>query len=97
MVTLLHEREDIEGEADALHSLATLARREGDYRTRVLTHLDRAIALSDANSAVRPKCGKHARVMPGRVGRMDRRELEFRAALQSQKNETTNTTSAYRT
>ena len=30
-MSLLHDAQDNEGEADALHSLATLARRDGDY------------------------------------------------------------------
>ncbi|HEX6626137.1 MAG TPA: tetratricopeptide repeat protein, partial [Pyrinomonadaceae bacterium] len=41
---LLHEQEDEEGEAEALHSLATLARRRGDYET-AFAYLDRAVAL----------------------------------------------------
>ena len=38
-VSLLHDREDAEGEADALHSLATLARRQGEYEL-AFTYLD---------------------------------------------------------
>ena len=82
VVSLLHEREDNEGEADALHSLATLARREGDYNL-AFAHLDRAIALSDANSAVRTKCGNTRGLCLVAMGEWAGAELEFRAALQS--------------
>ena len=39
-------RDDREGEADALHSLATLARRDGDYKL-AFAYLDRATELSE--------------------------------------------------
>src|ERR1700730_3659870 len=81
-VSLLHEREDTEGEADALHSLATLARREGDYEL-AFSYLDRAIVLSSQNSAVRTKCGNTRGLCLVSMGEWIAAEREFRAALQS--------------
>jgi LuxR family maltose regulon positive regulatory protein len=81
-VSLLHEREDNEGEADALHSLATLARREGDYEL-AFTYLDSAILLSEPNSAVRTKCGNTRGLCLVAMGEWTAAEREFRAALQS--------------
>lgn len=82
VVPLLHERADNEGEADALHSLATLARRQGDYNL-AFTHLDNAIALSEPNSVVRTKCGNTRGLCLVAMGEWTAAELEFRAALQS--------------
>lgn len=81
-VSLLHDREDAEGEADALHSLATLARRQGDYEL-AFTYLDRATALSEPNSAVRTKCGNTRGLCLVAMGEWSAAEREFRAALQS--------------
>ena len=79
-VTLLHEREDNEGEADALHSLATLARRDGDYEL-AFTYLDRATVLTEPNSAVRTKCGNTRGLCLVAMGEWTAAEREFRAAL----------------
>jgi LuxR family maltose regulon positive regulatory protein len=79
---LLHERDDKEGEADALHSLATLARRQGD-RELAFTYLDRAIVLTDQNSVVRTKCGNTRGLCLFEMGDWTASEREFRAALQS--------------
>jgi ATP/maltotriose-dependent transcriptional regulator MalT/DNA-binding SARP family transcriptional activator len=81
-VTLLHDREDTEGEADALHSLATLARRDGDYKL-AFTYLDSATVLSEPNSAVRTKCGNTRGLCLVAMGEWTAAEREFRAALQS--------------
>jgi ATP/maltotriose-dependent transcriptional regulator MalT/DNA-binding SARP family transcriptional activator len=81
-VALLHERADNEGEADALHALATLARRDGDYEL-AFSYLDRAILLSEANSAVRTKCGNTRGLCLVAMGEWTAAEREFRAALQS--------------
>lgn len=81
-VSLLHEREDTEGEADALHSLATLARRQGDYKL-AFSYLDRATGLSSQNSAVRTKCGNTRGLCLVSMGEWTAAEREFRAALQS--------------
>ena len=80
--SLLHERDDKEGEADALHSLATLARRQGDFEL-AFTYLDRAIGLSDQNSAVRIKCGNTRGLCLVALGEWTAAEREFRVALQS--------------
>lgn len=81
-VTLLHEREDSEGEADALHSLATLARRRGNYEL-AFANLDQAILLSKPDSAVRTKCGNTRGLCLVAMGEWTAAELEFRSALQS--------------
>jgi ATP/maltotriose-dependent transcriptional regulator MalT/DNA-binding SARP family transcriptional activator len=81
-VSLLHERDDAEGEADALHSLATLARRQGDYEL-AFANLDQAIVLSDPDSAVRTKCGNTRGLCLVALGEWTAAELEFRSALQS--------------
>jgi LuxR family maltose regulon positive regulatory protein len=81
-VPLLHERDDKEGEADALHSLATLARRQRDFDL-AFTYLDRAVALTDPDSAVRTKCGNTRGLCLVAMGEWSAAEREFRAALQS--------------
>jgi LuxR family maltose regulon positive regulatory protein len=79
---LLHEREDREGEAEALHSLATIARRRGDCQT-AFTYLDRAVELTDESSPVRIKCGNTRGLCLTATGEWAAAEREFRAALQS--------------
>ncbi len=79
---LLHERDDKEAEADALHSLATLARRQNNCEL-AFTYLDRAIVLSVQNSAVRTKCGNTRGLCLFELGEWTSSEREFRAALQS--------------
>ncbi|HEY0380511.1 MAG TPA: BTAD domain-containing putative transcriptional regulator [Pyrinomonadaceae bacterium] len=78
---LLHERGDTGGEAEALHSLATIARRRGDC-ARAFTYLDRAIALTDEHSAVRIKCGNTRGLCLTATGEWTAAEREFREALQ---------------
>jgi LuxR family maltose regulon positive regulatory protein len=80
--TLLHEQSDGEGEAEALHSLATIARRRGDYE-KAFNYLDRAVELSDEGSVVRIKCGNTRGLCLVATGQLTASELEFRAALQS--------------
>ncbi|HEV2883401.1 MAG TPA: tetratricopeptide repeat protein, partial [Pyrinomonadaceae bacterium] len=80
--TLLREHQDNEGEADTLHSLATLARRQSDYDL-AFTYLDRAIELSEPGSAVRTKCGNTRGLCLVAMGEWTAAEREFRAALQS--------------
>jgi LuxR family maltose regulon positive regulatory protein len=79
--TLLHEQEDREGEAEALHSLATIARRRGDCAT-AFTYLDRVIELTDERSAVRVKCGNTRGLCLTATGEWTAAEREFREALQ---------------
>ncbi|HKO96889.1 MAG TPA: BTAD domain-containing putative transcriptional regulator [Pyrinomonadaceae bacterium] len=80
--SLLKERGDTEAEADVLHSLATLARRQGDYNL-AFTYLDRAIELSDQNSAIRIKCGNTRGLCLVAMGEWTAAEREFRTALQA--------------
>ncbi|HEY0405352.1 MAG TPA: BTAD domain-containing putative transcriptional regulator [Pyrinomonadaceae bacterium] len=79
---LLQERGDAVGEAEALHSLATLARRRGDCAT-AFTYLDRAVELTDDNSPVRIKCGNTRGLCLTATGEWTAAEREFRAALQA--------------
>jgi ATP/maltotriose-dependent transcriptional regulator MalT/DNA-binding SARP family transcriptional activator len=79
---LLQNQGDRDGEAEALHSLATIARRQGDF-TAAFAHLDRAIELSGEQSAVRAKCGNTRGLCLMALGKWTEAEREFRAALQS--------------
>jgi ATP/maltotriose-dependent transcriptional regulator MalT/DNA-binding SARP family transcriptional activator len=79
--SLLQNRNDSEGEAEALHSLATLARREGDYAL-AFSYLDRALKLVDDRSAVRMKCANTRGLCLVALGEWTPAELEFRSALQ---------------
>jgi LuxR family maltose regulon positive regulatory protein len=78
---LLQDQGDREGEAEALHSLATIARRQGDFTT-AFAHLDRAIELSDEQSPVRVKCGNTRGICLLSQSKWIEAESEFRAALQ---------------
>ncbi|HEX7317454.1 MAG TPA: BTAD domain-containing putative transcriptional regulator [Pyrinomonadaceae bacterium] len=80
--TLLHELGDAEGEAEALHSLATIARRRGDCDT-AFNYLDRAVELTDERSVVRTKCGNTRGLCLVGLGQWTEAEREFRLALQS--------------
>jgi ATP/maltotriose-dependent transcriptional regulator MalT/DNA-binding SARP family transcriptional activator len=80
--TLLHAQGDHEGEAEALHSLATIARRRGDF-TSAFDYLDRAMALAGEGSAVRAKCGNTRGLCLVSLGQWIEAEREFRAALQA--------------
>jgi LuxR family transcriptional regulator, maltose regulon positive regulatory protein len=79
--TLLHEHGDSEGEAEALHSLATIARRRGDCET-AFSYLDRAVELSGERSVVRTKCANTRGLCLVALGQWTEAEREFRAALQ---------------
>jgi len=78
---LLQGQGDHEGEAEALHSLATISRRYGDFAA-AFTHLDRAIELSDEQSPVRAKCANSRGGCLLALGKWTEAEREFRAALQ---------------
>ena len=78
---LLQDQGDREGEAEALHSLATIARRYGDFAT-AFAHLDRAVELSEEQSSVRVKCGNTRGACLLALGKWTEAEREFRAALQ---------------
>lgn len=78
----LQAKGDDEGEADALHSLATIARRQGDHDA-AFKYLDRAIELTKPESAVRIKCGNTRGLCYVSLGEWTAAEREFRIALQS--------------
>lgn len=80
--SLLHERGDAEGEAEAFHSLATIVRRRGDCE-KAFAYLDRAVELSGERSVVRTKCGNTRGLCLVALGHWTEAEGEFRAALQS--------------
>lgn len=80
--TLLRGRNDREGEAEALRSLATIARRYGDFET-ALEYLDRAVELTDEDSPVRAKCAGTRGLCLMAKGDGVAAEREFRAALLS--------------
>ncbi|HEX9918320.1 MAG TPA: tetratricopeptide repeat protein, partial [Pyrinomonadaceae bacterium] len=79
--TLLHARGDAEGEAESLHSLATIARRRGDC-AGAFTYLDRALELVGEQSRVRIKCGNTRGLCYFALTEWAAAEGEFRAALQ---------------
>jgi len=79
---LLHDQGDREGEAEALHSLATIARRRSDF-TEAFDYLDRATELTDEGSVVRIKCGNTRGLCLVSLGHWTEAEGSFRAALQS--------------
>jgi ATP/maltotriose-dependent transcriptional regulator MalT/DNA-binding SARP family transcriptional activator len=78
----LREQGDREGEAEALHSLATIARRRGDYQA-AFEYLDRAVDLTPPASVVRTKCGNTRGLCFVSMGEWTAAEREFRVALQS--------------
>ncbi len=78
---LLRDRRDREGEAEAFHSLATIARRQGDF-TAAFASLDLAVKLSDERSPVRVKCGNTRGICLMLQSKWIEAESELRAALQ---------------
>jgi ATP/maltotriose-dependent transcriptional regulator MalT/DNA-binding SARP family transcriptional activator len=80
--SLCRQQDDKEGEAEALHSLATIARRQGDFQL-AFNYLDSAIELSSSNSAVRMKCGNTRGLSLVALGEWTAAEREFRSALQA--------------
>ncbi|HEX5708757.1 MAG TPA: BTAD domain-containing putative transcriptional regulator, partial [Pyrinomonadaceae bacterium] len=80
--TLLHEQGDAEGEAEVLHSLATITRRRGEFET-AFSYLDRATELSDERSIVRAKCGNTRGLCFVAMGEWTEAEREFRVALKT--------------
>jgi LuxR family maltose regulon positive regulatory protein len=77
---LLQQSGDREGEAETQHSLATLARRAGDY-SLAFKYLDRALDLT-ADRSVSMKCANTRGLCLVAVGEWTAAEMEFRAALQ---------------
>ena len=78
----LRGKGDDEGEADALHSLATIARRQGDFDA-AFKYLDRAVELTTPESGVRTKCSNTRGLCLVSLGEWTAAEREFRVALQS--------------
>ncbi len=78
---LLHEQRDIEGEAEALHSLAAIARRRTNFALSY-EYLEKAEKLTDENSVVRMKCGNTRGLCLVAQGEWVKAEHEFRLALQ---------------
>ena len=81
-IAALREKSDHEGEAEALHSLATIARRRGDFKS-AFEYLDRAVELTDGASVVRRKCGNTRGLCLVALGDWTAADQEFRLALQS--------------
>jgi LuxR family maltose regulon positive regulatory protein len=81
-IASLRDRGDREGEAEALHSLATIVRRRGDYQA-AFEYLDRAAELTDRTSIIRAKCGNTRGLCLVWLGQWTEGEREFRLALQT--------------
>jgi LuxR family maltose regulon positive regulatory protein len=79
--SLLRQLSDAQGEAEALHSLATIARRRGDYET-AFSYLDRAEELTNEITTIKIKCGNTRGLCHLATGDLASSEREFRAALQ---------------
>jgi ATP/maltotriose-dependent transcriptional regulator MalT/DNA-binding SARP family transcriptional activator len=79
---LLQQQGDKEGEAEAAHSLATLARRQGDYE-QAFAYLDHALELTNESSPIRFKCSNTRGLCLVALGHWTAAEREFRSALQS--------------
>lgn len=80
-VALMNSQGDGEGEAEAHHTLATIARRRGEYGV-AFDHLDRAEELTQDSSQVRFKCGNTRGLCLHMTGDQNAAEREFRTALQ---------------
>jgi LuxR family maltose regulon positive regulatory protein len=79
--SLLQQQNDREGEAGARHSLAAIARRQGNYDL-AFTYLDRAAELTEPNSAVRMKCSNTRGLCLVALGQWTTAERQFREARQ---------------
>lgn len=80
-VKLLHDRGDRSGEADALHSLASLARRKGNTADAAEL-LDKAEELADPQSATAMKCANTRGLCLIVEGKHSEAEQQFRIALE---------------
>ena len=80
-VKLLHDARDKTGEAEALHSLAILARRRG-RRVEAFELLDRAESLVSANSETYLKCANTRGLCLIVQGSWAEAEQQFRIALE---------------
>src|SRR6185369_11856607 len=79
-VGLLDAAGDIEGEAEALHALATIARRRAEF-VDAFELLDRALALAPPRSIVAAKCGNTRGLCLVQTGKIGEGERELRDAL----------------
>ncbi len=80
-VKLLHAQNDSEGEAEALHSLASIARRKGDG-AKAFKLLEQAENLTGENSEVRMKCENTRGLCLISGGAWTEAERHFRFALE---------------
>ncbi len=80
-VKLLNQQKDSEGEAEALHSLASIERRKGDCET-AFDLLERAEKLAGGDSEVRMKCANTRGLCLIENGAWTEAERQFRFALQ---------------
>ena len=80
-VKLLNQNNDAEGEAEALHSLASIARRKGDCGA-ALDLLERAETLAGEASEVRMKCENTRGLCLIGTGAWTEAERQFRLALE---------------
>ena len=80
-VNFLHLSADTEGEAEALHSLASIARRKGNS-AEALNFLEKAEILAAEDSEVRMKCGNTRGLCLIAGGGWTEAEQQFRLALE---------------
>jgi ATP/maltotriose-dependent transcriptional regulator MalT/DNA-binding SARP family transcriptional activator len=80
-VKLLRDRNDREGETEALHSLAAIEQRRGEI-AGALEYLERATELAVKSSSLLAMCGNTRGLCLFTLGRWQEAEGEFRQALQ---------------
>lgn len=80
-VELLDTQSDYAGEAEALHSLATIARRQNDF-TMAFAYLDHALHLGGSINSIKIKCGNTRGLCLLALGQYAEAEREFRLAFQ---------------
>ncbi|MBA2606385.1 MAG: hypothetical protein H0U96_05900 [Acidobacteria bacterium] len=80
-VNFLHQSADTEGEAEALHSLASIARRKGNT-AEAMNFLKKAEILAAEDSEVRMKCGNTRGLCLIAGGAWTEAEQQFRLALE---------------
>lgn len=78
--SLLKQHGDNDAEAEALHSLATLARRAGDFQL-AFSYLDQTLELTSDRS-LRMKCANTKGLCLVALGQWAAAEMEFRNSLQ---------------
>src|SRR5262249_24380153 len=80
-ITLFEEAGDFVGEAESLHSLATISRRRGDYET-AFAHLDHAMVLAGEATPVLITCRNSRGLCLMFTGDLSGADREFRFGLQ---------------